>query len=169
MALLDILQYPDERLRTIAKPVAEVNDDIRKIVDDMLETMYDSKGVGLAATQVDIHLRIVVMDFSDDGSEPLVLINPGFEPISDELTDVSEGCLSVPGFFELLDRPSQVRLTALNRDGEEYSMDLDGLPAVCVQHELDHLNGKLFVDYLSRLKQERIRKKLIKNQRLATA
>ncbi|WOG28063.1 peptide deformylase [Endozoicomonas sp. 8E] len=169
MALLEILQYPDERLRTIAEPVADVNDDIRKIVDDMLETMYKSKGVGLAATQVDIHLRIVVMDFSDDNNEPMVLINPTFEPLTEELTDLSEGCLSIPGFFELLDRPAQICLTALDRDGNEYSKDLDGLAAVCVQHELDHLNGKLFVDYLSRLKQERIRKKLVKNKRLATA
>ena len=169
MALLDILEYPDERLRTIAKPVAEVNDDIRKIVDDMLETMYDAKGVGLAATQVNIHQRIVVMDFSDDNSEPLVLINPTFEALTEELTDISEGCLSVPTVFELLDRPAEVRLTALDRDGKEYSMDFDGLPAVCVQHEIDHLNGKLFVDYLSKLKQERIRKKMVKQKRLATA
>ncbi|MGI9275737.1 MAG: peptide deformylase [Endozoicomonas sp.] len=169
MALLEILQYPDERLRTIAKPVADVNDDVRKIVDDMLETMYDAKGVGLAATQVNIHQRIVVMDFSEESNEPLVLINPDFEPLTDELTDVSEGCLSVPGFFELLDRPASVRLTALDRDGKEFSMDLEGLPAVCVQHELDHLDGKLFVDYLTRLKQDRIRKKLQKNKRLASA
>ena len=169
MARLEILQYPDERLRTIAKPVADVNDDVRKIVDDMLETMYDAKGVGLAATQVNIHQRIVVMDFSEEGDEPLVLINPDFEPLTDELTDVSEGCLSVPGFFELLDRPASVRLTALDRDGNEFSMDLEGLPAVCVQHELDHLDGKLFVDYLTRLKQDRIRKKLQKSKRLASA
>lgn len=169
MARLDILEYPDERLRTVAKPVAEVNDEIRKIVDDMLETMYDAKGVGLAATQVNIHQRIVVMDFSEDNNEPLVLINPEFEPLTDELTDVSEGCLSVPGFFELLDRPASVRLTALDRNGEEYSKDFEGLPAVCVQHELDHLDGKLFVDYLSRMKQDRIRKKMVKNKRLATA
>ncbi|AMO54292.1 peptide deformylase [Endozoicomonas montiporae] len=169
MALLDILEYPDERLRTIAKPVSEVNDDIRKIVDDMLETMYDAKGVGLAATQVDIHQRIVVMDFSGDNSEPLVLINPTFESLTEELTDISEGCLSVPGVFELLDRPASVRLTALDRDGKEYSMDFDGLASVCVQHEIDHLNGKLFVDYLSKLKQDRIRKKMVKHKRLTTA
>ena len=169
MALLDILEYPDERLRTIAKPVADVNDDIRKIVDDMLETMYDAKGVGLAATQVNIHHRIVVMDFSDDNSEPLVLINPTFEALTEELTDISEGCLSVPTVFELLDRPAEVRMTALDRDGKEYSMDFDGLAAVCVQHEIDHLNGKLFVDYLSKLKQERIRKKMVKQKRMAIA
>ncbi len=169
MALLQILEYPDERLRTIAEPVAKVNDEIRKLIDSMLETMYESKGVGLAATQVDIHKRIVVMDFSEEGNDPLVLINPEFEPIGEDLTDLSEGCLSVPGFFELLDRFAEVRLTALDRDGEEFSMELDGLAAVCVQHELDHLNGKLFVDYLSKLKQDRIRKKLIKNKRLETA
>ncbi|OED43427.1 peptide deformylase [Endozoicomonas sp. (ex Bugula neritina AB1)] len=169
MALLDILEYPDERLRTIAKPVTEVNDAIRKIVDDMLETMYDAKGVGLASTQVNIDQRIVVMDFSDDNSKPLVLINPTFEALTEELTDISEGCLSVPNIFELLDRPAEVRLTALDRDGKEFSMDFDGLPAVCVQHEIDHLNGKLFVDYLSKLKQDRIRKKMIKNKRTAMA
>ena len=169
MALLDIIEFPDERLRTVAKPVAEVNDEIRTIVDNMLETMYQAKGVGLAATQVNIHQRIVVMDFSEDNSEPLVLINPTFEPLTEELTDISEGCLSVPNVFELLDRPAQVRLTALDRDGNEYSKDFDGLAAVCVQHEIDHLNGKLFVDYLSKLKQERIRKKMVKQKRLATA
>ena len=169
MALLDILEYPDERLRTIAKPVTDVNNDVRKIVDDMLETMYSAKGVGLAATQVNIHQRIVVMDFSEDNSEPLVLINPTFESLTEELTDISEGCLSVPGVFELLDRPASVRLTALDRDGEEYSMDFDGLAAVCVQHEIDHLNGKLFVDYLSKLKQDRIRKKMVKHKRLTIA
>ncbi|WP_257286542.1 peptide deformylase [Endozoicomonas sp. SESOKO1] len=164
MALLEILEYPDQRLRTVAKPVAEVNDDIRRIVDDMLETMYDAKGVGLAATQVDIHQRIVVMDLSEEGNEPQVLINPGYEPIGDEKSDLQEGCLSVPGFYELLDRYAQVRLTALDRDGNEYTRDYDGLAAVCVQHELDHLEGKLFIDTLSRLKQDRIKKKLGKRK-----
>ncbi|WP_257297101.1 peptide deformylase [Endozoicomonas sp. YOMI1] len=164
MALLEILEYPDQRLRTVARPVAEVNDDIRRIVDDMLETMYDANGVGLAATQVDIHQRIVVMDLSEQGNEPQVLINPGYEPIGDEKSDFQEGCLSVPGFYELLDRYAQVRLTALDRDGNEYTRDYDGLAAVCVQHELDHLEGKLFIDTLSRLKQDRIRKKLGKRK-----
>lgn len=164
MALLEILEYPDQRLRTVAKPVAEVNDDIRRIVDDMLETMYDANGVGLAATQVDIHQRIVVMDLSEEGNEPQVLINPGYEPIGDVKSDLQEGCLSVPGFYELLDRYAQVRLTALDRDGNEYTRDYDGLAAVCVQHELDHLEGKLFIDTLSRLKQDRIRKKLGKRK-----
>lgn len=166
MARLDILEYPDPRLRTVAKPVAEVNDDIRTLVDNMLETMYAANGVGLAATQVDIHQRIVVMDLSEDGNDPLVLINPSYEAIGDEKSELQEGCLSVPGFYELLDRFERVRLTALDRDGKEYSKELDGLAAVCVQHELDHLEGKLFIDSLSRLKQDRIRKKLEKNKRL---
>lgn len=164
MALLEILEYPDPRLRTVAKPVAEVNDEIRRIVDDMLETMYDSNGVGLAATQVDIHQRIVVMDLSEEGDEPQVLINPGYEPIGDEKSDLQEGCLSVPGFYELLDRYARVRLTSLDRDGNEYTRDYDGLAAVCIQHELDHLEGKLFIDALSRLKQDRIKKKLGKRK-----
>ncbi|KEI69637.1 peptide deformylase [Endozoicomonas elysicola] len=164
MALLEILEYPDPRLRTVAKPVAEVNDEIRRIVDDMLETMYDASGVGLAATQVNIHQRIVVMDLSEESNEPVVLINPSYEPIGDEKSDLQEGCLSVPGFYELLDRYAQVRLTALDRDGNEYTQDYDGLAAVCVQHELDHLEGKLFIDTLSRLKQDRIKKKLGKRK-----
>ncbi len=164
MALLEILEYPDPRLRTVAKPVAEVNDDIRRIVDDMLETMYDASGVGLAATQVNIHQRIVVMDLSEESNEPVVLINPSYQPIGDEKSDFQEGCLSVPGFYELLDRYAQVRLTALDRDGNEYTQDYEGLAAVCVQHELDHLEGKLFIDTLSRLKQDRIKKKLGKRK-----
>ena len=166
MAILDILEYPDPRLRTVAKPVEAVDDAIRQIVDNMLETMYSAKGVGLAATQVNIHQRIVVMDMSEGGDDPIVLINPRFEGMSDEKSELQEGCLSVPGFYEKLDRLDKIRLTALNRNGEEYSMDLDGLAAVCVQHELDHLEGILFVDYLSRLKQDRIKKKLEKNRRL---
>ena len=169
MALLDILEYPDPRLRTLAKPVAEVNDEVRKIVDDMLETMYHAQGVGLAATQVDIHQQIVVMDMSEEGDNPLVLINPGFEGIGEDKSELQEGCLSVPGFYELLDRFAKVRLTAQDRNGEAFSMELDGLAAVCVQHELDHLSGKLFVDALSRMKQDRIRKKLEKSRRLTTA
>ena len=169
MALLDILEYPDTRLRTVAKPVTEVNDEVRKIVDNMLETMYHAQGVGLAATQVDIHQQIVVMDMSEKGDAPLVLINPSYEGIGENKSELQEGCLSVPGFYELLDRFDKVRLSALNRDGEEYTIELNGLAAVCVQHELDHLKGKLFVDALSRMKQDRIRKKLEKSRRLATA
>lgn len=164
MALLEILEYPDPRLRTVAKQVTEVNDEIRRIVDDMLETMYDANGVGLAATQVNIHQHIVVMDLSEESNEPQVLINPSYEPIGDEKSEFQEGCLSVPGFYELLDRYAQVRLTALDRDGNEYTRDYDELAAVCVQHELDHLEGKLFIDSLSRLKQDRIKKKLGKKK-----
>ncbi len=166
MAILEILEYPDPRLRTVAKPVAEVNDEIRQIVSDMLDTMYSAKGVGLAATQVDIHQRIVVMDMSENGDSPIVLINPRYEGIGDEKSELQEGCLSVPGFFEALGRFEKIRVSALDRDGAEFTMDVDGLASVCVQHELDHLEGKLFVDYLSRLKQDRIRKKLEKNKRL---
>ncbi len=164
MALLEILEYPDQRLRTIAKPVADVSDEIRSIVDDMLETMYNAKGIGLAATQVDIHQRIVVIDLSEEGNEPHILINPSYVPIGHERSDLQEGCLSVPGFYEILDRYSQVKLTALDRDGNEYTRDYEGLAAVCVQHELDHLEGKLFIDTLSRLKQDRIKKKLSKKR-----
>ena len=167
MARLDILEYPDPRLRTVAKPVAEVNDDIRKIVDDMLETMYDAQGVGLAATQVNIHQRIVVMDMSEEGNNPIVMINPSYDAIGDEKSELQEGCLSIPGFYEKLDRFDKVRLTALDRDGEQYTEEFDGLSAVCVQHELDHLTGKLFIDALSRMKQDRIKKKLEKNRRMA--
>ncbi|MDD7805980.1 MAG: peptide deformylase [Endozoicomonas sp. (ex Botrylloides leachii)] len=166
MAILEILEYPDPRLRNIAQPVAEVNEDIRRIVNDMLETMYAAKGIGLAATQVNIHQRIVVMDMSEERHSPIVLINPRFEGLSTEKSEIKEGCLSIPGFYETLDRIEKIKLIALNEQGEEYSMDLDGLASVCVQHELDHLEGKLFVDYLSRLKQDRIRKKLEKNKRL---
>ena len=165
MALLEILEYPDPKLRTVAKPVAEVNDEIRQLVDDMLETMYAANGVGLAATQVDVHQRIVVMDLSEEGDQPEVLINPRYEPIGDEKSDLQEGCLSVPGFYELLDRYARVRLIALDRDGNEYSKECEGLAAVCVQHELDHLEGKLFIDSISRLKLDRIKKKLGKKKR----
>ena len=166
MAILEILEYPDPRLRTVAKPVAEVNDEIRQIISDMLETMYASKGVGLAATQVNIHQRIVVMDMSENGDDPIVLVNPSYEGITDEKSELQEGCLSVPGFYETLGRIEKIKLTATDKNGDEFTMELDGLASVCVQHELDHLEGKLFIDYLSRLKQDRIKKKLEKNKRL---
>ncbi|MDP0561915.1 MAG: peptide deformylase [Candidatus Endonucleobacter sp. (ex Gigantidas childressi)] len=168
MAILDILEYPDPRLRTIAKPVAEVNDDIRQIIADMFETMYHAKGAGLAATQVNIHKRIVVMDLSDNNDNPIVLINPRYEGITDEKSELQEGCLSIPGFYETLGRLENIRLTALDRNGEKYTITLNGLTSVCVQHELDHLEGKLFIDALSRLKRERIKKKLEKNKKNLT-
>lgn len=165
MAILNILEYPDPRLRTLAQPVDEVTDEIRQLVDDMFETMYDAPGIGLAATQVDVHKRVVVMDLSEDKDEPRVFINPELEPLTDDADLYQEGCLSVPGFFEDVERPLRVRVKALDRDGNPFELEAEGLLAVCIQHECDHLNGKLFVDYLSRLKRDRIRKKLEKQHR----
>ncbi|WP_417534676.1 peptide deformylase [Marinobacterium stanieri] len=166
MAKLNILEFPDPRLRTIAEPVEQVDDEIRKIVDDMFETMYDAPGIGLAATQVNVHKRIVTIDISEEGNEPLVMINPEFTVLQDELEEMQEGCLSVPGFYEEVKRPNRILLKALDRDGNPYELEAEGLLAVCIQHELDHLNGKLFVDYLTALKRNRIRGKLEKKHRL---
>jgi peptide deformylase len=135
------------------------------LVDDMFETMYEAPGIGLAATQVNVHKRIVVMDLSEDRTEPRVFINPEFEPLTDEMEQYQEGCLSVPGFYENVDRPQRVKVKALDRDGQPYELIAEGLLAVCIQHECDHLNGKLFVDYLSTLKRDRIKKKLEKLHR----
>lgn len=165
MALLTILEFPDLRLRTLAKPVTEVNDSIRRLVDDMIETMYAANGIGLAATQINVHKRVVVMDLSEERDTPWVFINPEVEVLNAELAPYQEGCLSVPGFYEDINRPSQVRIRALDRDGHAYEMEAEGLLAVCIQHECDHLNGKLFVDHLSSVKRDRIRKKLEKQQR----
>jgi peptide deformylase len=165
MAKLEILEFPDPRLREIAKPVAEVTDELRQLVDDMFETMYAAPGVGLAATQVNVHQRIVVIDISEDNCEPLVLINPEIEVLDAEPHQYDEGCLSVPGFYEAVERPRRIRLKALDREGEAYALEAEGLLAVCIQHELDHLNGKLFVDYISPLKRNRIRSKLEKAHR----
>ncbi|MGF1879320.1 peptide deformylase [Photobacterium frigidiphilum] len=161
MSLLPILIFPDERLRTIAKPVKAVTPDIQNIVDDMLETMHDANGIGLAATQVDIHQRIVVIDISEDRNQPMVLINP-------EITDkrgedgIEEGCLSIPDYLALVPRAAEVSVKALDRNGLPFSFEADDLLSICVQHELDHLVGKLFVDYLSPLKRQRIKNKLQK-------
>ena len=165
MALLPILEFPDPRLRTVAKPVEDVNDDTRQIIDDMFETMYDAPGVGLAATQVDIHQQIIVIDVSEERNEPYVFINPKIEILDETLFDYEEGCLSVPGFYEEITRPRHVRITSLDRNGDSFTIEPEGLLAVCVQHEMDHLEGKLFVDYISNLKRQRIRKKLEKSQR----
>ena len=165
MAILTILEYPDPRLRTIAKPVEQVDDTIRTLIDDMFETMYEAPGIGLAATQVDQHIRLLVMDLSEDKSEPLVFINPKIEILTDETDLYQEGCLSVPGFFEDVQRPERIKVNALDRNGEPFEMIADGLLAVCIQHECDHLNGKLFVDYLSSLKRNRIKIKLEKSHR----
>lgn len=161
MSILTILEFPDERLRKKAAIVTTVDDKIRKLVDDMLETMYESRGVGLAATQVDVHQRVVVIDVSEEKDAPIFLINP--EIIErDGVEESEEGCLSVPGFFEKVKRAEHVRVKALNRDGQPFEFEARDLLAVCVQHELDHLDGKLFVDYISPLKRQRIKKKLEK-------
>lgn len=166
MAILNILRFPDERLRTKARPVAQVTERHKKLVADMLETMYAAPGIGLAATQVNIHERILVLDISEDKSQPLVFINP--EIISQEgEQEFDEGCLSVPGIYETVSRASLVRVRALNELGEPFEIEAGGLLAVCIQHEIDHLDGKLFVDYLSQLKKQRIRKKLEKHEKQA--
>ncbi|GAB3325147.1 peptide deformylase [Haliea atlantica] len=165
MAVLDILEFPDPRLRTRAEPVSEVSDATRALIDDLFETMYAARGIGLAATQVDVHQRVLVIDLSEDHSEPQVFINPEVTVLEPELGEYDEGCLSVPGFYETVQRPRRVRVTALDRDGETFTRELDGLLAICLQHEIDHLDGKLFVDYISPLKRQRIRKKLEKEHR----
>ncbi len=165
MPLLPILEFPDPRLRTIAEPVTEFNDELRQLVKDMFETMYDAPGIGLAATQINVHQRIITIDTSEEKNNPLVVINPQIEVLADETERMQEGCLSVPGFYEDVERPNKIRLTALNEFGEEYTLVADDLLAVCIQHEIDHLEGKLFVDYLSPLKRNRIRSKLDKLHR----
>ncbi len=169
MAILDVLTFPDPRLRTKAKPVEIVDDNIRQIVDDMFETMYAENGVGLAATQVNIHQRIVVIDVSENKEQSYVLINPEIIKKNDETMINEEGCLSVPGSYAKVDRHTQVTVRALDRDGKEFELDGEELLAICIQHELDHLNGILFVDYLSPLKRKRIQTKLEKEARLAKA
>jgi peptide deformylase len=165
MALLNILCYPDERLHTVAKPVAAVDDRIRRQIDDMFETMYEAKGVGLAATQVDFHERLIVMDVSEERNQPVVLINPSLEWASTEPFEWEEGCLSVPGVYDTVKRSERVRVSALDRDGKPFTLEAEGLMAVCIQHEMDHLMGKVFVEYLSLLKRNRIRSKMIKVRR----
>ena len=166
MAKLTILEFPDPRLRTKAKPVDTVDDALRTLVDDMFETMYAAPGIGLAATQVDVHKRLLVADVSPDQTEPHVLINPVIVEKDGEAFS-EEGCLSVPGYYEEVKRAEHIRVKFLNRDGEETEMEAEGLLAVCIQHEIDHLDGKLFVDYLSEAKRQRIRKRLQKDRRHA--
>lgn len=165
MAILDILHFPDPRLRQRALEVESVDAALRRLVDDMFETMYQAPGIGLAATQVNVHKRVVVIDISKDQDQPQVFINP--EILSrDGVEEMDEGCLSVPGFYERVQRAERIRVRALGRDGQPFELETDGLLAVCIQHEIDHLDGKLFVDYLSQLKRQRIRKKLEKQRRL---
>ena len=166
MAKLKILEFPDPRLRTKAAPVDTVDDELRTLIGDMFETMYDAPGIGLAATQVDVHKRLLVADVSPDKSDPHVLINPEIIE-KDGVTVTDEGCLSVPGYYEEVERAEHIRVRFLDRDGEPREMEAEGLLAVCIQHEMDHLEGKLFVDYLSETKRQRIRKKLEKERRHA--
>ncbi len=166
MSLLNILHFPDERLRTIAKPVEKVDDRIRGLIDDMFETMYAAPGIGLAATQVNVHERLLVIDISEHKDQPLVFINPEIT-IRDGEQEMDEGCLSVPGYYETVRRAERIHVRALDRDGKPFEAEAEGLLAVCIQHEIDHLDGKLFVDYLSQLKRVRIKKKMEKQQKLA--
>jgi peptide deformylase len=164
MARLQILEFPDPRLRTRAQPVEQVDDALRKLIDDMFETMYEAPGIGLAATQINVHKRVLVVDVSQDRSQPLALINPQIIERTG-MEETEEGCLSVPGIYEKVARAERIRVRTLDRSGKTVEVDADGLLAVCIQHEMDHLEGKLFVDYLSELKRTRIRKKLDKDRK----
>ncbi|WP_367848472.1 peptide deformylase [Rhodoferax sp. WC2427] len=165
MALLSILQYPDPKLHTLARPVQAVDARIQALIADMIETMYDANGIGLAATQVDVHERLVVIDVSDERTEPLVLINPEILWASEERVLNEEGCLSVPGIYDGVERATQVRVQALDGAGQLRTLEAEGLLAVCIQHEMDHLLGKVFVEYLSPLKRNRIKSKMLKTRR----
>ena len=167
MAVLKILIFPDQRLRTIAKEILVIDDEIKALASNLLETMYEGKGIGLSATQANIHKRILVVDVSDEKDSPLILINPKIEVLNEEEEVSSEGCLSVPGFFEEVSRPSEINITALNLEGEKFTIVATGLLAVAIQHEMDHLDGKIFVDFLSNLKRQRIKKKLLKISKVA--
>ena len=165
MAILQILEFPDPRLRKMAAPVTVFDAKLEVLINDMLETMYEALGIGLAATQINVHKRLLVLDISEEKDSPQVFINPTYEVIEDELTEYDEGCLSVPGFYETVARPSAVRVTAVDKQGESFELEADGLLSTCIQHEIDHLDGKLFVDYLSALKRQRIRSKLEKDHK----
>ena len=162
MAILQILEFPDPRLRNVAKPVTEFNASIAELVNNMAETMYDANGIGLAATQINVHQRVVVIDVSEERDQLQVFINPEFEVLDDDLFKYQEGCLSVPSFYEDIERPQHIEVTAHNEKGEQYTIRPEGLLAVCIQHEIDHLNGKLFVDHISAMKRNRIKSKLEK-------
>lgn len=165
MSQLEILQFPDPKLRTIAKPVATFDERLRNIVEDMFETMYAASGIGLAATQVNIHERIIVIDISESHDQRQVFINPDITILDEDLFDYDEGCLSVPGFSEAVTRPEHIRVKAFDENGDAFTIEPTGLLAVCIQHEIDHLDGKLFVDYISKLKRNRIRSKLLKQKK----
>jgi peptide deformylase len=165
MAILQILEFPDPRLRKIASPVNVFDAALEVLIDEMLETMYAADGIGLAATQVNVHKRLLVLDVSEDKNSPQVLINPSFQVIQEELSEYDEGCLSVPGYYETVARPSSVKVVAQDRLGESFELQAEGILSTCIQHEIDHLDGKLFVDYLSALKRHRIRHKLEKEHK----
>ena len=167
MAVLKILIFPDQRLRTIAKEILVIDDEVKALASNLLETMYEGKGIGLSATQANIHKRILVVDVSEEKDSPLILINPKIEVLNEEEKVSSEGCLSVPGFFEEVSRPSEISITALNLEGEKFTIVATNLLAVAVQHEMDHLDGKIFLDFLSNLKRQRIKRKLLKISRVA--
>jgi len=169
MSLMTILEFPDPRLRKVAEPVEQVTDELREILDNMVETMYDAEGIGLAATQVNVHKRMLVIDISEDRNDPMIFINPEITVLDPELLGHEEGCLSVPGYYEEVNRPRRVKINAIDRDGQPFEMEAEGILAVCIQHELDHLNGRLFVDYISVLKRQRIKSKLEKEHRLQKA
>ena len=164
MAILNILTYPDPRLHKVAKPIEKVDASVRRLIDDMAETMYEAPGIGLAATQVDAHIQLIVIDISQEKNNLLVLINPKITQ-SDGIQEYEEGCLSVPGVYDNVCRAEKITVEALDRDGKPYTLNADGLLAVCIQHEMDHLQGKVFVEYLSQLKQTRIKNKMIKRER----
>lgn len=165
MSILQILEFPDPRLRKIAEPVTVFDEKLEVLIEDMLETMYQAEGIGLAATQINVHKRLLVIDVSENRDSPQVFINPKFEILEEELSEYDEGCLSVPGFYETVSRPSAVNITAQDAKGEEFELAAEGILATCIQHEIDHLDGKLFVDYLSTLKRQRIRAKLEKEHK----
>ena len=165
MATLKILEFPNPNLRKIAVPVTSFDNDLKCLIDNMFETMYEANGIGLAATQVDVHKRLLVLDVSEERNDPKVFVNPTIDVIENDLTDYDEGCLSVPGFYETVSRPKKIKVLAQDKEGSQFEIEADGVLSVCIQHEIDHLDGKLFVDYLSSLKRNRIKDKLQKEQR----
>jgi len=165
MSILQILEFPNANLRKIATPVTIFDNELDELIDNMLETMYEAEGIGLAATQVNVHKRLLVLDVSEERDRPQIFVNPSFEVIKEELCEYDEGCLSVPGFYETVSRPEGIKVSAQNRKGNTFELEAEGILSTCIQHEIDHLNGKLFVDYLSALKRNRIRDKLEKEQK----
>ncbi|MCY4264082.1 MAG: peptide deformylase [Gammaproteobacteria bacterium] len=167
MALRQILEFPDPRLRKIASPVTVFDGNLENLIGDMFETMYEAKGIGLAATQINVHERLLVIDLSEEKDQPMVLINPKVSILEDELSEHDEGCLSVPGYYETVSRPRRIRVSAQEKTGQSFEMEAEGLLSTCIQHEIDHLDGKLFVDYISALKRQRIRQKLEKERKMS--